>query len=958
MNYKVNCHSLPPDASFAAVLAAWIMENYAGNAELFTKTLILLPNRRACRSLREAFLSLGNGAPMLLPRIRPLGDVAEDSEMGFTDIESIHAIPPAISDTRRELLLTRLVMHTQPLQIEQAADLARQLARLLDEVAREGLDFSALAHIVPAELSVHWQHTLDFLTIVSRHWPQILESEGVIDAVERRVRVLTAVAEAWKENPPAYPVIAAGSTGSQPSTANLIATIACLPKGAVILPGLDKEMPEREWEIVSETHPQYALKQLLKRMHITRADVQALQPQDSAQSWLSAVFQPPAATAHWADIVLPETVACNASLVVADTQSDEARAVAIALREALEAPHKTAAFITPDRALARMVVAEMQRFDIAIDDSAGKMLMDTPAGCFLRLAVDMVSSNAAPAELLALLRHPLAAVGVAPAECRRLSRLLETDVLRGVRHTPGLKPLQHAADDAALKLLLATLNEQCEDLSALLAKPVAPLKLMLEAHIALCERLADTGSEKGNSRLWAGEDGNALAEAIADLLTHADLLPDIDPRHYAGLLHVLLKEKVVRPKFGLHPRLAILGPLEARLQQFDCVILGGLNEGTWPALPAADPWMSRPMREKFGLPSAERSIGQSAHDFVMLAAANQVILTRARKVDGAPTVPSRWLVRIETLLKGRAPKRWEEMQQSALFARGVAAINAPVPMQALTAPKPVPPLSARPFKMNVTAIDTYLRDPYMIYAKHILGLKPLEPLDQNPDAADFGMLVHRALEQYIQRGLSTLDELMECGRVAFAEYIDRPAVACLWWPRFEAMAAWFIARQKERHAHIQKTYAELEGVWTFDIDGKSFTLTTRIDRLDEMRDGASCIIDYKTGAVPGKADIERGLANQLALEALVVMHGNMKPSPAKSERGDLTLEYWKLSGNAESCEIVPVAISLAEVRAQLEALIRRFQNIQEPYAAQSDRAQLMVYNDYEHLTRRQEWEAV
>lgn len=950
MNSAPQCFLIPPDLPFAASLAEWVSENYAKNSDVFTQTLILMPNRRACRTLRDAFLLQGGGTPMLLPRIQPLGDLGENDEASFADIEAIHDIPPAIAPIRRHLLLTQLIMRAEPFQIEQAAELARQLARLLDEVAREELSFEKLQEIVPEELSKHWQQTLDFLTIVSRHWPEILKKEGAIDPMERRVRVLKAVANAWKHTPPPYPVIVAGSTGSQSATAALIATVSRMKQGSVILPGLDKEMPEQEWEVLSETHPQYALKQLLGRMEIKRGDVESLGEQSGRSRWLSILFQPPAATAHWANIMLPEAVADHVSVMVADTQLDEARMIAIRLREILETPEKTAALVTPDRTLARMVAAEMQRYGITIDDSAGHPLLDTPPGCFMRLVVDMVSSRAAPAELLAFLRHPLTSVGMEAAECRRLSRILEMTLLRGVRHTPGLQALHHAAEDSELKKLLASLVTLCAPFSELLLKPFVPLKELLEAHITLCEKLS------AEHRLWAGEAGNALAEAIAALLAHAELLSDIDPSHYAGLFHTLLGEDVVRPKFSSHPRLAILSAIEARLQQFDCVILGGLNEGSWPALPAADPWMSRPMREAFGLPPLERSIGQSAHDFVMLAASSEVILTRARKVDGAPTVPSRWLVRLATLLKGRAPARWKTLQTTAIYTRGVSELNAPIALEPLSAPAPAPPLSARPNKMNVTAIDTYLRDPYMIYAKHILGLKALDPLDQDPDAADFGQLVHRALEQFIHRSYSSLEELMECGRVAFAEYIDRPAVACLWWPRFEAMAEWFMAQQKIRVGGIVKTYAELQGVWQFDVEGKPFTLTTRIDRIDTQKDGSATIIDYKTGSVPTPSEIERGLANQLALEALILQHGTITPELSKPSQ--VQLEYWKLAGNQDACEVIAVEASLAETRARLEGLIRAFQNPAQPYVAQSDPSLKNYYNDYEHLTRRQEWEAV
>ncbi len=821
MNHPLNCLTISAEKPFINQLAAWILGRYGADEAIFTKTLILLPNRRACRALREAFLDNTGGRPLLLPRIQPLGTEDDMATIHFTQETEV---PPPISPLRRELLLTRLVMGFKglhPYNIEQAAELARQLARFIDDVAREGLNFDRLSALVPEEMAAHWQQTLDFLALVSQHWPRILRDEGALDPVEHRNRLLKAMANAWRKNPPAYPVIAAGSTGSQPATAALLATIARLPQGTVFLPGLDTAMPESEWKMVTETHPQYGMKMLLEGMGGKREDEKMRGGGEEGKKEISshplisssphrltclrAILAPPEATAHWQQSRLPLAEGLRGMrLLTADTLLDEARLIAVALRELLETPGKTAALVTPDRTLARMVAAQMQRFGVTIDDSAGRPLMDTPPGCFLRLVADMAVSAAAPAPLLALLRHPLAGAGRDTAECRRLSRILETGLLRGIRRSPGLEALCAAANDKELKQWLADLTQQAKAFSECFQKKThIPLQHILKAHMQCAEWLASTDGANGAARLWAGEAGNQLAAFLAELLQQAELLPQVDTVTYPGLFETLLAGQTYRPRWGLHPRLHILSPMEARLLHFDRIILGGLNEGTWPGTPAADPWMSRPMRTAFGLPPAERDIGQSAHDFYLLAAAPEVILSRARKVEGAPTVPSRWLVRLETLVKGLDPALFESMRCDAYYEYGKKMLDAPMAIPALMRPAPVPPLEARPRQLRVTAIDNWLRDPYMIYAQYILKLKKLEELDREPNAADFGMLVHKALEQFICNWPQALPEnaydlLLECGRSAFAGFIDRPAVACLWWARFEAMAGWLLDIEKER----------------------------------------------------------------------------------------------------------------------------------------------------------------
>jgi ATP-dependent helicase/nuclease subunit B len=369
------------------------------------------------------------------------------------------------------------------------------------------------------------------------------------------------------------------------------------------------------------------------------------------------------------------------------------------------------------------------------------------------------------------------------------------------------------------------------------------------------------------------------------------------------------------------------------------------------------------MRASFGLPAPERLIGQSALEMYLLCAGPEVILTRSNKLEGTPTVPSRWLVRLETLVKGLNPQYFESMRKDQWYGQGVMLLDAPIPIPPYPRPAPLPPLTARPRQLRVTAVDTWLRDPYMVYAQYILKLRKLEKLDKEPDAADFGTLVHKALELFTQLHPSILpsdahEQLLQCGSIAFAESIEWPAVACLWWPRFEVMSRWLIEREKERRDSIAQVLSELEGKWELIVDGKPFVLTTRIDRLEIDKEGGIAIADYKTGTVPSQSDIEAGLANQLLLEALIAKYGTLQPAIA-SLSNVVALEYWKLSGNPEDCEIKNMRVEgLDEARARLENLIRLYDDASQTYIAQNDTSKMPRFNDYKHLTRAQEWEAV
>ena len=965
MNTTKNYFTMLPNANFLNELASFVLEKYSAS-ETITKLLILLPNRRACRALRDAFLDCSGGKPLLLPRIQPIGEV-EDETFFLTSPDDIVEQP--IDSVRRHFLLTKLVMQFQQQQagggVRQAFELAKGLAEFIDEVNRESLDFEGLSSLAPENLANHWQQTLDFLEIISRKYPQELALENASDAVTYRNKTILDLCKNWKENPPNYPIIAAGSTGSQPATAQLLKTIANLSQGMVILPPLDKEMNEKEWEQIADTHPQFMLKKLLQKLEIERADVRILSPcnsQGDKELCIRTIFSPPLATANWATINIPAETALNhIKLLETDTLLDEARAIAIAFRTALETPQKTVALITPDRTLARMVCAIMHRFGVSIDDSAGKPLSQSAPACFMRLAIEMVASRFAPATLLALLRHPFASCGLSPAKCRKLSRELELSLLRGIRRKDGLKGLQKAATSPELAEFLSILEEKTKQIQQLfLPNYIATVSQLLTKHIELCEFLASGEEQQGAEVLWSGDAGNALAEIIAQWNSNADILPAIDPLTYPALFDSLLAMQTYHSNAGLHPRLHILSPMEARLQNYDMVILSGLNEDTWPKRSESSPWISRPQRAEFGLPSYERAIGQSAYDFSLQLFAQEVLLTRARKIEGTPTVPSRWLVRLKTLLSGKNHEFLTSLNQDNYFRTAQNILEKPTDIVAISAPAPCPAITARPRKLRVTAIDEWLRDPYVIYAKYILKLKKLEKLDREPDASDFGNIIHKALDSFTRAFPSILPEdaiekLLEHGNIAFAEFIDRPSVACLWLPRFETMANWLIISEKIRRDNLQTIYSEIEGNWELMIDDKPFIISTRIDRLELQKDGNYTLIDYKTGAVPLKKHLAEGLANQLPLCALIVELGKLtgEITPSIVEK----MEYWKMSGSENKCEIIEIELDKQQTKTRVEELIHKFNNPSQAYNAQID-ANLLRYNDCEHLTRRKEWEAV
>ena len=979
-------YTIPPHVSFADALAGGLLAGRAipldpDDPLALSRLTILLPTRRACRALRLAFLRAAPGRALLLPRIRPLGDIDED-EPSLGD-EADEALPDAISPLERRLLLARLTLKlgetaggaalTGAGTVDQASRLARALAALLDEIQIARLDPQGLADLAPEEYAAHWQQVLRFLSLITDSWPQILAERGLMDPAARRNALLERLARQWAAEPPAHPVIAAGSTGSVPATRDLLAAIARLPQGAVVLPGLDTDADDETWKAIGPTHLQHALKRLLDHIGVARSAVlpwpgnegvgacrrrsrliaDAMRPAETIGAWRAL---PPSEPDSLRDI---HRIDCA-------NPQEEAGVIAVIMRRTLESPGRTAALVTADRALARRVAAELKRWRVAVDDSAGEPLGETAPGAYLRLTARLIAEEAAPVPLLAALKHPLAAGGEAPAAFRRTVRAMETAILRGPRPAPGLRGLETAlgGGESAIGRWLDRLASAAAPFATLMAQPGAALGDLVEAHVGFAEWLAAADAEDGAVRLWSGEAGAQAARFVSGLLEAASALPPVaPPAHYPALLDALMEDHVVRPPFGRHPRLQIWGPLEARLQHADCMILAGLNEGVWPPAAQGDPWMSRPMRTAFGLPPPELRIGLSAHDFVQCCGAQEVYLTRARRVEGTPTIPSRWLQRLDALLAagdggGESALR---IMEPALFAWWSALDDPADPPGPCPPPAPTPPLDVRPRRLSVTRIETWIADPYSIYARDILRLRPLDPIDADPSAAERGSIMHRILDAFVRAHPDTLppdaeERLLALGRTGFEAAGARPGVLAFWWPRFERIARWFLDTERARRPAFQALATEVEGALDLDAPAGPFRLTAKADRIDRTDGGALEIIDYKTGGIPSQRDVTFGRRPQLSLEAAIAAAGGFEGVAAA---GIAALAYWKLSGAETAGEITRIGgdtDALAqEAAAGLQALVARFDDPTTPYHPVPRPALAPRWNDYAHLARHKEW---
>lgn len=982
---RPSLHSIPPHRAFADALAAGLIRRFArdGDPLALARGLVLVPGNRAKRAMADAFVRQSDRG-LLLPRLVAVGDPALDEALGPAfEAADAEPIPPAVAPLARRMALARLVAEEaaalgQPVDGTEAVRLAGELAGTLDTLMVEEVPLARLeALAMPEPLTVHWERSLALFERVAARWVAELAASGRIDLAERRRRLYDRTAAAWTAQPPAGFVCVAGVTSAAPAVARLLRAVAELPQGMVVLPGLDLAMDEADWEALGpplddgsglprrgeETHPQYHLKLLLTRMGVRRGEAgwwRDGSEHDAAPARTRAIasaFLPARQTDRWTAMPAGERRLSGIRAAEVATPAEEAQAIAIAMRQALETPARTAALVTPDRDLAARVAAHLKRWGVEVDDTAGRPLSQTPPGTLLLALADAAAQRFAPMPLLALLKHPLAMASEGRLAWLEGARALDR-ALRGPRPAAGLAgvtrhlAVQSGREAAVRRRAAAWWPEAVAVLegweAAFRSSPQGGEDL-----VVLLAALREAAQRIAGDAVWAGPAGRAASALLAELEAEATGGPArFDPAGLPALLRQLMDEVAVRPPQGGHPRLAILGLIESRLATADLVIAGGLNEGTWPGLPAPDPWLAPRIRTELGLPALERRIGVAAHDLAQALGAPEVLLTRSRRDATAPAVASRFWLRLEALSGGL-----ERDADLIRWTRGLDHAAAPKPSPR---PAPAPPAAIRPRAISVTEVDRLKADPYAFYARRMLHLMPLDALDADPTAAWRGTAVHKVLERWFAEDDCRPDRLRARAEAMLDGEGTHPLLRALWRPRLLEAIDW-IAGEVAAGAATGRRVVAVEKRGSAEVAG--VTLSGMFDRLDRLPDGRLVIVDYKTGQPPSAKAVRAGYSLQLGLLGLIAERGGF--DGVAGEAG--AFEYWSLAKGRDgigfvaspcdpegkrdriiTAEFVSIAAhNFAEAAA-------RWLTGEEAFTAKLH-PEYAPYAEYDQLMRRDEW---
>lgn len=969
-------YTIAPNAPFLPLLVERILDgtllhgwDRSGPFWLSDITIIL-PTRRARLTLAELFAQRLGGA-VLLPDIRTFGGESTEEEPFLPPVD-LPLSPPTATPLERRLVLSQLVHlfakraagFATPPNAAEIFWLSDALGRLLDDFTIEDVPVGKLDALVPDELAANWQQILQFLRIALEMWPAWLKDHGKIDAAAARNERLRRQAATAPLLYGDRPVIAAGSTGSVPATADLLKAIAALPRGALVLPGLDTSLSPTQHEMLldgenTHGHPQYGLLRLLRRLGAGVADVEELVTETARTQLMRAALAPAEQTAQWGaqrqQVDVAEAVK-GVSIVAAPGADLEARAVALAARQAV-LEHQSVGIVSRDQVLARRIAAELDRHGIEVDDPAGTPLYQSGAGRLARQILAVATGRFAPVDLIALLRNGAVTLGRERGVVQRLTTRLDLK-LRRERTMPGLPGILVLAEEDELRDLLTALGEA-----------LAPVVRLAEQAEIDAGRLA-TALEQGATALIGAGDVPGLLEFRAwarALAAEPNAGTPFAPVNLDAVLAALMDGTKVPPSERRRDDVHIWGELEARLMNPDLLILAGVNEDIWPASADPGPWLSRKMRLDVGLEPPERQQGQAAHDFELALGNGRVIIAYATRLGTAPALPSRLLQRLDAFVG--------ETEAEAMRARGrhwldqAATIDfAGLPRPARR-PAPMPAAADRPRRLSVTEIETLMRSPYDIYARHVLGLKRLDPLGAEPSARERGTMIHAVFEQFVREGLnfSAPDAAARLEAMAVESFRNLESIRerrAIWLERFGRAAEQFLEWERTRHGHIASRAAEIKGEWLIPELG-NFVLVGKADRIDQRTDGLLEILDFKTGGVPAPKDMTGFEAPQLLLEAAMAKAGAFPDVP---RRDTASLIYIKIGLGPAAFTLRPFSLrkgahlmqAVGEIERRMQGHIHAFLLRDDlPMTAhlrpRAGNGRKPRPGDYDHLARVDEW---
>ncbi len=936
---KNNIFNIPTNYHFFESFFDFLHSNFAGK---ISQLKILLPSQRSCRELRRIFIEkTSDNQAVIMPQIKAISDLSFEDLFEF--------LPnPAIEQTIQEIVAAQKISGVEHLfflsqeilkqslfgeniDAAQLLMIATHLKNTFDEIEREEVEFSKFTEIDDSDLSKHRQMTVEFLQKFHFGFRNSLIKQDVFFDSSWQNFIISKIIEILQNYGCKNHWIIAGSTGSVMAGRKLIKAIAQCENGFVVLHGAD--LSQNNYS--AENHPQYHLNNLINFLGIEKSAVKNLAnsryliSSQTRLEMMQTVMLPSKNTDQWqkSQVNFDDKI----SLVEAKNEIEEAQIIAVILAKNY-AENKKCAVVINDNKIAKLLRIELKKRGMIFNDTRNFGVFDANLVKFILLILDLIENDFTSSSLLAVWQNQL----FNHENKAEIIAEFEIKILRQDRKNFGLDGIKSKLRDID--------NIELEEFFADFCAKISPiLQLQKNDNIANCAQAILQAvvnlSQKTLQEIFAEEEAQQeLFEFFTKIAKQKNFIVRSD--NLLSIFQILFGQVSFFEKSDASALIQILSTIEARLLNFDLMIVASLNEGKFPEI-TSESWLGRKIRKDLGIEKTLKKIGQNAYDFCNYLANKEVVLTRSLTYGGSPSSPSLFLLKLQTLAK-KSQFTFNDQAELRCLLNNFDDVE----VTKISRPQPKIDWQLRPKKLAITDIAKLISDPYSIYAKRVLRLRELQKIDYEPSYSEFGSFVHKALEEFVKNP-QNLEIALQNSHIIFQQYFLNEEAQLIWWPKFQNIFHSFFDQERAIKASSNLTEVEVK------IIIEEILLNGKIDRV-AISDNKAQIYDYKTGQVATTKDVICGKEPQLTIAALMLIESGFNYEIS-------ALNYWKLSF-AGGEKIVKISQDCEEIKIMAAAakagIAKIFQYFSDPRNSYTSAPDLDNYkeNEYSHLARVKEWQ--
>jgi ATP-dependent helicase/nuclease subunit B len=916
----MNVYNIPSNYNFIKTLANWLKKHY--NNE-FSELKIFLPNQRSSRKLRKELLNLQDFNVKSSIKIKSFADLNIEDLYDFLPNKLCAEIIAELSKIKVlnrvdaifllcEEVKKNTIFGTQ--NFTQRYKIAKSLYQLFEDLEENQVDASQIKSIDDSNLAKHHQFTVEFFQSFYIQIKNHLIKNNLMFAGNFHNLLCSKYCEIIETQKISQNIVIAGSTGSILSSKKLIKSIKNYENGCVILYGYQKHLN------AEEIHPQYYLNELIKFLDLEKLNVPEIKNLEFINSpeikkdFCNLIFndyknfdnfkktcEEIGKNNEIAEIVLNLEISCF------DNEINEAKSIVNIIKEYNQKDLEIAV-ICNNQNLSRILKSYLNAYQVNYNDASSQSAIYLDIIGFLLLIFEIKNNEFNSHIFLSFLKHNF----FVKLNNEKLIEEFEINILRDDRINLRIEGIEAKIKNSKFADFF---NKIIENL---------PIDNSLNSLIKAFEFFTNQNFNQILSKSIAGKEIFEFFELLKQQNFYFQNIED---------LKIIFNEISYFEKSKLDSNVDILSPIEARLLNFDLIIVSSLNENDFPQIDNHG-WIGAKIKKDLGVNKTLKKIGQNGFDFCNYLSNKKIILTHSKYRLGQHNVESPFITKLKTLCKILNLN----IDKSQFYQRKINENLHFIP-QYLAPSFGNPSENYRPKNYYITDISHLISNPYFIYVKKVLKIEELKKIDYEPSYAEFGSFIHKALEDYIKNPTNiNFEEIFE-------KYFLSKQAKLIWYPKFLKIFENFCEDNQE--------FIDDENILeeSIKIDLENIKISGKVDRILIDNEKNIKIIDYKTGQVPTKKDVICGLEPQLTVYALILSETLFKNSKIKE------LNYWKLT-RTDGSKIIKIFNNEDEIseailatKNGLKIIFDYFSNPQNKFFATKNEEDDYIQN----LSRIKEW---